>query len=195
LKTQLLGRPEKEAGGEFSMPGYGSYLSADGRWVYLLVLTDAHWAKLTVALDMPELGMSEFARLRDRKQQREIVEAAVRAAVGKYSFAEIERRLRAGGLGFNEVMPLERVLAAPQAREPGKLADIDFRGLQFEVPTFTGLPDPDNQTPPPEIGEHTEALLAELGFAPYEAADLLASGAAKAYAVGDFAWAPVRKKE
>ena len=26
LKTQLLGRLEKEGGGEFSMPGYGSYL-------------------------------------------------------------------------------------------------------------------------------------------------------------------------
>ena len=30
LKTQLLGRLEKEGGGEFSMPGYGSYQTADG---------------------------------------------------------------------------------------------------------------------------------------------------------------------
>ena len=56
LKTQLLGRLEKEGGGEFSMPGYGSYLTADSRWIYLLILTDAHWAKLTKALDMPEDG-------------------------------------------------------------------------------------------------------------------------------------------
>ena len=50
LKTQLLGRPEKEAGGEFSMPGYGAYQASDGRWLYLLVLTDAHWQKLSRAL-------------------------------------------------------------------------------------------------------------------------------------------------
>ncbi|MFC0205784.1 CaiB/BaiF CoA transferase family protein [Novosphingobium soli] len=194
LKTQLLGRLEKEGGGEFSMPGYGSYLTSDERWVYLLILTDAHWAKLTRALDMPEDGKPEFARLRDRKAQRDVVEAAVRAAVARYSYAEIEQRLRAAGLGFNEVMPLERVLEKPQARQDGKLRDLAFRGLQFEVPEFPGQRQVRENLPPPEIGEHTEALLGELGYAAGEVAALLASGAAKAYKPGDFAWAPVRQK-
>ncbi|MEO5586977.1 MAG: CoA transferase, partial [Novosphingobium sp.] len=127
LKTQLLGRPEKEGGGEFSMPGYGAYLTSDERWVYLLILTDAHWAKLTKALAMPEDGNADYARLRDRKQRRDTVEAAVSVAVGKYDFAEIEARLRGAGIGFNEVMPLERVLDAPQAHQPGKLRQVDFR--------------------------------------------------------------------
>lgn len=194
LKTQLLGRLEKEGGGEFSMPGYGSYLTADERWVYLLILTDAHWAKLTRALDMPEDGDPRFARLRDRKQARETVEAAVRVAVGRFDFAEVERRLQEAGLGFNEVMPLERVLEKPQARQPGKLREVDFRGLHFEVPEFPGQAEVEPNLPPPEIGEHTEALLTELGFAPQDVASLLESGAAKAYQPGDFAWAPVRQK-
>ena len=194
LKTQLLGRLEKEGGGEFSMPGYGSYLTADARWVYLLILTDAHWAKLTKALDMLEDGNPDLARLRDRKARREEVEAAVRDAVSRYSLAEVERRLRAAGLGFNEVVPLERVLDAPQARQPGKLRELDFRALHFEVPEFPGSHDVAANLPPPEIGEHTESLLAELGYDEEERAALLASGAAKAYAEGDFAWAPVRNK-
>lgn len=194
LKTQLLGRLEKEGGGEFSMPGYGAYLSADRRWIYLLILTDAHWAKLTRALEMPEEGEPEFARLRDRKQAREAVETAVCAAVGRYSFAELERRLRAAGLGFNEVMPLERVLEKPQARQAGKLRELDFRGLHFEVPEFPGQTQVRPNLPPPEIGEHTRALLDELGYAPGEVEALLSSGAAKAYQTGDFAWAPVRHK-
>lgn len=194
LKTQLLGRLEKEGGGEFSMPGYGSYLTADARWVYLLILTDAHWAKLTKALDMPEDGNPELARLRDRKARRDEVEAAVRDAVSRYSLAEVERRLRAAGLGYNEVVPLERVLDAPQARQPGKLRELDFRALHFEVPEFPGSHDVSPNLPPPEIGEHTESLLAELGFSEEESAALLASGAAKAYTEGDFAWAPVRNK-
>ena len=49
LKTQLLGRPEKEGGGEFSMPGYGAYQTSDGRWVYLLMLTDAHWREVVTS--------------------------------------------------------------------------------------------------------------------------------------------------
>jgi crotonobetainyl-CoA:carnitine CoA-transferase CaiB-like acyl-CoA transferase len=194
LKTQLLGRLEKEGGGEFSMPGYGSYLTADDRWIYLLILTDAHWAKLTKALEMAEDGDPAYAKLRDRKRARETVEAAVRAAVGRFTYAEAESRLRAAGLGFNEVLPLERVLDAPQARQPGKLRELGFRGLQFEVPEFPGSHEVADNLPPPEIGEHTAELLAELGYGEAEAAALMEQGAAKAYAPGDFAWAPVRQK-
>ena len=194
LKTQLLGRLEKEGGGEFSMPGYGSYLTADRRWVYLLILTDAHWAKLTKALEMPEDGDPAYARLRDRKQARDTVETAVREAMSRYSFAEVERRLRAAGLGFNEVMPLERVLDAPQAHQPGKLRELGFRGLQFEIPEFPGQREVRPNLPPPEIGEHTVELLQSLGYSEADIEGLLATGAAQAYQPGDFAWAPVREK-
>lgn len=194
LKTQLLGRLEKEGGGEFSMPGYGSYLSADERWIYLLILTDAHWAKLTRALEMAEDGNPAYAKLRDRKKARETVEAAVVAAVSRFTYDELESRLRAAGLGFNEVMPLERVLEKPQARQPGKLRELDFRGLHFEVPEFPGSRAVSPNLPPPEIGEHTEQLLAGLGYDAQAIAGLLSSGAAKAYQPGDFAWAPVRRE-
>ena len=194
LKTQLLGRLEKEGGGEFAMPGYGSYLTSDGRWVYLLVLTDAHWAKLTRALAMPEDGDPALLKLRDRKAQRERVEAAVSAAMGALTFAEAEARLRAAGLGFNEVMPLERVLDAPQARQPGKLREVDYRGLHFEVPEFPGQRDITPGLPPPEMGEHTLDLLDELGYSAAERAALVEAGAARPARPGDFAWAPVRDK-
>ncbi|MEO6091624.1 MAG: CaiB/BaiF CoA-transferase family protein [Novosphingobium sp.] len=195
LKTHLLGRPEKEAGGEFAMPGYGAYRTNDERWIYLLVLTDAHWARLTEALSMPEAGAEDFARLRDRKQQRERVEAAVRDGVGRFTFDEAAARLRAAGLGFNEVLPLERVLDAAQARQPGKLRDVEFRGLHFEVPEFPGgAGSAEGGLPPPEIGEHTLAVLHGLGFSDAESAALVEQGAARAYAKGDFAWAPVRVK-
>src|SRR3546814_6361246 len=49
--------------------------------------------------------------------------------------------------------------------QPGKLRELDFRGLHFEVPEFPGQAEVEPNLPPPEIGEHTEALLAELGFA------------------------------
>lgn len=194
LKTQLLGRPEKEAGGEFAMPGYGAYETCDGRWIYLLVMSDAHWAKLTQALDMPEAGNEAMATLRQRKQLREDVEAAVSAAVGKFAFDEAVERLAAVSLGFNEVLPLERVLDAPQAHQPGKLRELDYRGLHFEVPEFPGQRATPDNLPIPELGEHTAELLAELGFAEAEAEALLASGAAVQGGPDVFPWAPVRDK-
>ncbi len=194
LKTQLLGRLEKEGGGEFSMPGYGSYLTSDQRWVYLLILTDAHWAKLTKALEMPEHGDESLKKLRDRKAQRDRVEGAVAKAMGALTYAEAEARLREAGLGFNEVMPLERVLEKPQARQPGKLRELDFRGLHFEVPEFPGQREVTPDLPPPELGEHSAELLRELGYSEAECAELLTSGAAEAFNPEKFAWAPVRDK-
>ena len=194
LKTQLLGRPEKEAGGEFAMPGYGAYLSSDGRWIYLLVLTDGHWAKLTQALEMPEAGVAELARLRERKRQRERVEGAVRAGVGKFTFDEVAARLRAAGVGFNEVLPLERVLDAPQAHQPGKLRDVEYRGLHFEVPEFPGQLQVVPDLPPPELGEHTLELLRGLGYDEAQCAALMAQGTARPRDPQAFAWAPVRDK-
>lgn len=194
LKTQLLGRPEKEAGGEFAMPGYGAYETRDGRWIYLLVMSDAHWRKLTTALDMPEAGNEAMATLRQRKKLREAVEAAVRAGVGKFAYDEAAARLRDAGLGFNEVLPLERVLDASQAHQPGKLRELDFRGLHFEVPEFPGQSDVTPNLPPPEIGEHSAEILRALGYSEAECAQLLESGAVKQGGPADFAWAPVREK-
>jgi crotonobetainyl-CoA:carnitine CoA-transferase CaiB-like acyl-CoA transferase len=144
---------------------------------------------------MAEAGAEDLARLRDRKQQRERVEAAVRQAVARFTFDEAAARLKAAGLGFNEVLPLERVLDAPQARQPGKLREVEFRGLHFEVPEFPGGGSPAGVgLPPPEIGEHTLELLRSFGYSDAQCTALFEQGAAKPFAQGDFAWAPVRQK-
>ena len=194
LKTQLLGRPEKEAGGEFAMPGYGAYEAKDSRWVYLLVMSDVHWRKLTTALEMPERDNEAMATLRQRKKLRDEVEAAVRAGVGKWTFDEVAARLGEVGVGFNEVMPLERVLEAPQARQPGKLRSFTYRGLQFEVPEFPGQAEVRDNLPPPELGEHSIELLKSLGYSDAECAALVEAGAVKNGGPQDFAWAPLREK-
>lgn len=193
LKTQLLGRPEKEAGGEFAMPGYGAYRCREGRWLYLLVLTDAHWKKLAAALDMPEGDEPELDRLRERKKQRDRVEAAIREAVARHDFDALSGRLHDAGVGFTEVLPLERVLDAPQARHPGKLRTLSFHGLRFEVPEFPGGGEVADGLPPPHLGEHTMELLASLGLDDAGRSGLLEEGAVAVASGEELTWArPVR---
>jgi crotonobetainyl-CoA:carnitine CoA-transferase CaiB-like acyl-CoA transferase len=194
LKTQLLGRPEKEAGGEFAMPGYGAYRTADDRWIYLLVLTDGHWRKLGEALDLPEAADSELATLRGRKKQRERIEAAVGQAMVRHGFDAAAARLQGAGVGFTEVMPIERVLETPHARHPGKLRAVAFRGMQFQVPEFPGGTAAPNDLPPPELGEFGPALLGVLAYDEDARRDLLDSHAVHVAAADDFAYAPVRAK-
>ena len=194
LKTQLLGKPEREPHGEFSMPGYGAYQTCDERWIYLLMLSDAHWLKFCRAMQLP--NDESLATLRQRKKVREQVEGLVKAAIAAHTFETAVARLKAAGVGFTEVLPLERVLEAPQARHPGKLRHVRFRGLEFEVPEFPRLhaaQDGVPTEPPPDLGAHTAELLESVGVdrAEYEA--LLESGAAVEGAVGAFAWAAVRR--
>lgn len=195
LKTHLLGKPEREPHGEFSMPGYGAYQTSDQRWVYLLMLNDTHWLKFCRAMDVP--NDDSLSTLRQRKKAREKVESLVKAAVAGHSFDTATARLKASDVGFTEVLPLERVLDAPQARHPGKLRNVPFRGLEFDVPEFPRLhagADGVPTQPPPNLGEHTAVILRSAGIdqAKYEA--LLGSGAVAEAAPDAFAWAPVRRE-
>jgi crotonobetainyl-CoA:carnitine CoA-transferase CaiB-like acyl-CoA transferase len=194
LKTQLLGHPEREGGGEFANPGYGAYETSDGRWIYLLMLTDAHWQKAARALRMAEGDDPDLAKLRQRRAQRERVEAAVKAAMGALTYEKATAQLREAGVGFTEVLPIERVLEAPQARQPGKLRDLDFRGFHFEVPEFPGNGEAEPGLPPPQLGEHTMEILASLGFDAGKRAALLEEGAVAVADADAFAWAPPKSK-
>ena len=195
LKTQLLGRPEREPHGEFSMPGYGAYLTADGRWIYLLILNDGHWLKFCEALQLPQARDDSLATLRQRKKVREEVEEIVKAAVAAYGFDDVQARLKAAGVGCTEVLPLERVLEAPQAHQPGKLRTVQLRGLDFEVPEFPRLGAGDDgihTLPPAELGEHTREVLLSAGMSAQDCDALEASGAVAVAQPDSFAWAAVR---
>jgi crotonobetainyl-CoA:carnitine CoA-transferase CaiB-like acyl-CoA transferase len=197
LKTQLLGRPEREPHGEFSMPGYGAYLTSDERWMYLLMLTDAHWLKFCQAMELPAAADATLAALKDRKKARDQVEEIVKAAIGARTFDEVTARLKAGGVGCTEVLPLERVLETGQARQPGKLRSVRYRELEFDVPEFPRLNAADDglrTLPPPDLGEHTLDVLLAAGLTPAQCDALLHSGAVSANRPGDFSWAPVRRE-
>lgn len=195
LKTQLLGKPEREPHGEFSMPGYGAYQTADERWIYLLMLNDSHWLKFCEAMEVP--SDESLATLRQRKKAREQVEGLVKASIAARSFDQTAACLRAAGVGCTEVVPLERVLDAPQARQPGKLRPVGFRGFEFAVPEFPHLQTDGNDgappRPPPDLGEHTAAVLKSAGIEQAEYAALLRAGAVADSTPNAFAWAALRK--
>ena len=197
LKTRLLGRPEREPHGEFSMPGYGAYQSSDQRWLYLLMLTDSHWHRFCRAMQLAEADDPELASLRNRRKQRDRCEALVRQALGRLAFDEAAARLQAAGIGCTEVLPLERVLEAPQARQPGKLRDIRYRGLDFEVPEFPRPPGAEAAPtlPPPELGEHTRQVLQAVGLQDADLDALARCAATLPDGASRFAWAPVRRSD
>lgn len=192
LKTQIFGRPEREPNGEFSMPGYGAYRTADDRWIYLLMLNDGHWAKFCDVLGLVQATDDSLKTLRLRKKRFGEVEAIVKGAIGALPYDTLAARFSQAGFGFTEVMPIETVLTNPQAQVPGKLANFALDGLAFEVPVFPrDLREPAPPAgPPPRLGEHTAAVLRGAGVAAAAYEQLIASGAVKEAEFDGPLWAP-----
>lgn len=192
LKTHLTGKPDQEPSGEFSMPGYGAYATSDGRWIYLVMLTDRHWNDFWAALALDvDPGL---ATLRQRKKQRPDVEALVRSAVKRWSFDEIAAKLTTARFGFTEVLPMERVLDAPQARHGDKVAQVLFQNFAFDLPEvpYEGTRPETAELPPPLLGQHTREILLGLSYNEADCDRLVAAGAAVVPKPGAPVWAATR---
>lgn len=178
LKSQLLGRPESEPSPEFSIPGYGAYETAEGRWIYLVMLSDEHWRRFCRATGAE--AAADLATLRDRRRNRERVEALVAETVAGRDYAALSAALTEQGVGHTEVLSADRVLEAAQAREPRKFSDFPFADYAFQSPDFPVAACRDTQpfAPPPRLGEQTRELLLRLGYPEDRVAAMLAAGAA-----------------
>lgn len=196
LKAQLGVRSAADAGaGEFSMPGYGAYETADGRWIYLVMLSDGHWSKFCEALALPQASDVSLATVRQRKKQRAQVEEIVKAAIRALPFDAAAARLQQVGFGFTEVNSAANVLNEPQAQEPGKLESVRFGGLQFSVPNFPlpyQLGAHGTELPPPHLGQHTMEIMRTLGYDESECAALMERGAVVVAGQRSPTWAPAR---
>lgn len=153
--------------GEFAHPGYGAYRTSDDRWIYLLLLSDAHWSRFCEMAGLAQ-GNDPLLRTRAQRQgQGPRVEAAVSAAVGAVTYDELAGRMKAAGLGFTEVLAPGNVLGDIQACEAGKITTVGYMGHTYQVAGFP-LKEAPPQSTVPLLGEHSEEIAQSLGFSKAE---------------------------
>ena len=157
--------PEPEAG-EFSFAGYGAYETADGHWIFLVMMTDLHWTKFCEVM-APEANVPDLGTSRQRKEQRPRVEALVSNAVRGLAYDIVAARLRSVNFGFTEVKLPAEVLNDPQALVPGKIAYVPWQNHVLKVPAFpiaSPLVRRNVETPAPQLGQHNLEVLQSLGY-------------------------------
>jgi len=141
-------------------PCYRVYRCGDGRSLSLAALEPKFWTVFVEMLELPELGGSAFAVAAAGEEAA----AAVENTLAQHP-REHWLRLAAGrGLPMSAVHSTDEARAEPAFASAGLLEKTPLPGGGTLGGVGPSLPDLGNtpERPAPQLGEHTEAVLAEL---------------------------------
>ena len=155
---------------------YRPYACADG-WVTLGALEPKFWQAFCRGVGREDLIDRQF------EPPGSDAHAEVQAIFAGRTRDEWQRFAGDHDCCLEPVLELDEALGSDLVRERDMVIELDQPGAERPV-RLLGVPvkmsrtpgDP-NRSPGPGLGEHTEELLAEAGYAPAEIADLLARGA------------------
>jgi formyl-CoA transferase len=164
-----------------SIVPYGVYQAADG-FFNLGVGTDDLWRRFCAALGLEHLASDErFSTNPARVRHRTALDALLAPVFTSLTISVLEQRLNAAGVPCGAVRDLAQVFADPQVQSLGIVREllhptagpISVVGPPYQ---FSATP-PDVSAPPPLLGQHTDAILAELGYTTSEISELRTTGA------------------
>jgi itaconate CoA-transferase len=159
--------PRRTGARHASISPYGPYAVADGQ-VFLGLQNDREWAVLCRdILGQPELiGDPRFAANTDRVAHDDELTAIIEAAFGTLTAADVEARLDAAGIASARLRTPAEFAAHPQLAARDRWRDVGTPGGPVRAllpPVTVGGREP-VMGDVPALGQHTAAILAELGL-------------------------------
>ena len=159
---------------------YRPYQTQDS-WIIIAVLNDNLFGKLCRALERPEvLEDSRFASHATRVTHETALATLLGDTLRQRPTAVWLARLEAEGVPCGPIQPLAALFDDPQVQANDFVAQIDHPRLG-KLTTY-GLSAKFSATPasirlpPPELGQHADAVLGELGYSPDDIAALRQQG-------------------
>jgi len=141
------------------------YKTADG-WIYLMCNKEKFWPALAQALGHPEWADDpRFKTFKERFEERPLIQEMLDGALSAQTTAEWLVEF-AGTVPAAPILDVGEAMENPFVRDEGRLQDIELEGhgtyRYLRPPVQTAEPAP--ARPAPKLGEHTDALLNELGY-------------------------------
>ena len=138
--------------------------------VFIAAYYDWHWLALCGVLGLTELAEDPRYATREGRTQppnAERIRAGLKAATSTWTSAELSAALEEAGVMVTMVRDYEQVLADPQVAANRTLASVQYQEASVTLvrPPFDydGVPFA-VRARAPEIGEHTEEVLREIGY-------------------------------
>ena len=165
---------------------YDVFTVKDGEQIFLAAVSDAQWVTFCDAMGYADLKANpQLATNNDRVRARPTLMPDLRQRLANHSAAELAAIFEKHGLPFAPISRPEQLLDDPHLNATGGLADITLpdgeRAGQTARTTLLPLA-MDGQRlgvrlQPPVLGQHTAALMQELGYTPEQVQALQQAGA------------------
>jgi crotonobetainyl-CoA:carnitine CoA-transferase CaiB-like acyl-CoA transferase len=155
---------------------YEVFQTLDGG-LMVAVGSERQWQRLCEALGLPELAADpRFVTNGDRVVNRATLRPIIAAPLATRTRAEWHAVLEAAEVPCGPILDVVEAFGSPQANALGMDVSVDHPVLgaihQAGFPFVFERTPPTMRSAPPLLGEHTDEVLAELGYAPAEVARL-----------------------
>lgn len=189
MQFAVTGRPPSPMPSRISAWAvYDVFTVKDGEQVFLAAVSDTQWALMCEEFGFADLQADpRLASNNARVQARDWMLPLLRERFAAFGAAELGARFERHGLPYAPITRPQDLFDDPHLAATGGLAPVTLpadassagRPVATRAPllplTLGGERLP-LRTPPPALGEHTDVLLAGLGYAPAEIAALRAAG-------------------
>jgi itaconate CoA-transferase len=173
--------PKRAGARHASIVPYGPYRVAGGRQVVFAIQNEREWQRLcSDVLREPSVATQpEFATNESRLKNREALEQRIEALLAGCRVEEAEMRLEKASIAYSRLNDVSEVLSHPQVLARGRLLKVGVPGGSVDVLrspfNIEGVEDLESAVP--ALGEHTDAILHELGYDAASIALLKSEGA------------------
>lgn len=174
-------QPRPSGSGHPNLVPYQAFQGSDGRWFLVAVGTDEQWQRFCRALGLPHGTDARLATNAGRVEHRDQLVADLVRRFSEAPAAAWIDRLEPAGVPAGPVRGLAEVFTDPQVQALG--LDAVLSHSAYGSLRTVGTPFRFSETPaslrlaPPLAGQHTDEVLAELGYDTAEIARLRTTGA------------------